>query len=102
MIRRHPCFTLFPYTTLFRSVLDVAAGDGVALRQRVEIDVVRQGRLLRVELDAPDLLALLGAGHLEHDVGADAALRSEEHTFELQSPDHLVCRPLLEKQRYSR
>src|SRR5258708_29425300 len=65
MIRRPPRSTLFPYTTLFRSVYGVAH--------------VRGGGLARG----------LGVAGLDG--------RSEEHTSELQSPDHLVCRLLLEK-----
>src|SRR5258708_26545050 len=71
MIRRPPRSTLFPYTTLFRS-LDLEDAQGRHLR-----------RLAR-----PD--------------GGAQSLRSEEHTSELQSPDHLVCRLLLEKKKKSR
>src|SRR2546425_9679410 len=80
MIRRPPRSTLFPYTTLFRSLelLAVAAPGGVALNPAQ--DVV--GRLVRA---APDL-----------DV---VAARSEEHTSELQSLAYLVCRLLLEKKK---
>src|SRR5258708_22382487 len=66
MIRRPPRSTLFPYTTLFRSV-------GILER------VIRQ----RGAQQRHALVVLF--------------LRSEEHTSELQSPDHLVCRLLLEK-----
>src|SRR5258708_15396098 len=75
MIRRPPRSTLFPYTTLFRSRQGPATLDAVR-RQRA-----RTGpRLLERVLHGPVL-----------------ARRSEEHTSELQSPDHLVCRLLLEK-----
>src|SRR5947208_12533452 len=78
MIRRPPRSTLFPYTTLFRS----SAGTGA--RSRAE---------------APALPAL-GAGMSERPTAAPAEpARSEEHTSELQSPDHLVCRLLLEKKK---
>src|SRR5258708_14057136 len=80
MIRRPPRSTLFPYTTLFRSVL-------VGARQLGE----RAQRL--VQLLAAALDALFGSGH---------QTRSEEHTSELQSPDHLVCRLLLEKKKNQR
>src|SRR5258708_25578628 len=91
MIRRPPRSTLFPYTTLFRS-LDIAR-DHVgrqALAQRL--------RDLALRYFARSLLA----GVVGHDVdraGLDLVGidRSEEHTSELQSPDHLVCRLLLEK-----
>src|SRR5258708_27027202 len=76
MIRRPPRSTLFPYTTLFRSV---AAFDGaVSGADRAEDAGVGTGH-------APD--------------GARERVRSEEHTSELQSPDHLVCRLLLEKKK---
>src|SRR5258708_33214012 len=81
MIRRPPRSTLFPYTTLFRSrdddrTLDQPGGRG---------DVDR-GFAVDRDHHAADL----------HDQ------RSEEHTSELQSPDHLVCRLLLEKKKTRR
>src|SRR2546429_2107347 len=81
MIRRPPRSTLFPYTTLFRS-----GGRGHAL---VEAHVVEEELLRLVErgVHARDLY-----GHRRH-------LRSEEHTSELQSRLHLVCRLLLEKKK---
>src|SRR5256885_11988445 len=81
MIRRPPRSTLFPYTTLFRSV---------------EVDGSRRGLPLaggRGGRDFLDLLPLLGLGLPAH--------RSEEHTSELQSPCNLVCRLLLEKKKPS-
>src|SRR5258708_20098825 len=71
MIRRPPRSTLFPYTTLFRSV-----------QGGMYADLRRESALRTVELDFPGY-----------------AIRSEEHTSELQSPDHLVCRLLLEKKK---
>src|SRR3712207_8591010 len=98
MIRRPPRSTLFPYTTLFRSR---RGREGDALPARA---VTRQlGRRLRVEAAlrpladalhherAEDLLAV------DEDVLDALALRSEEHTSELQSRQYLVCRLLLEK-----
>src|SRR5947208_11334055 len=82
MIRRPPRSTLFPYTTLFRS-------DQVLPDPR--------GRQQEVGTDLPQIL--------EHRLGTLGAVdraaddRSEEHTSELQSPDHLVCRLLLEKKK---
>src|SRR2546425_7356817 len=75
MIRRPPRSTLFPYTTLFRSLL-VARTDG-AVGREVEDLPVRVGQ-------APERVA---------------APRSEEHTSELQSLAYLVCRLLLEKKK---
>src|SRR2546422_3299253 len=101
MIRRPPRSTLFPYTTLFRSAHRLArrcarepARVGARIGQGEEVIVALLG-------DAEHLLDL-GLG-LEHEVlGAPAAedphrARSEEHTSELQSRLHLVCRLLLEK-----
>src|SRR2546426_9140153 len=81
MIRRPPRSTLFPYTTLFRSVvLLLPLGRGLVLG----------GHLVWV--------GLLGDRDLVSDALADAP-RSEEHTSELQSPCNLVCRLLLEKKK---
>src|SRR2546422_5318788 len=92
MIRRPPRSTLFPYTTLFRSLVRQAGeviGDGLLGDQLVERDVLdRRGRL--ADQIAEDV-ALCG---LER--------RSEEHTSELQSRLHLVCRLLLEKKKNRR
>src|SRR5258708_26394182 len=93
MIRRPPRSTLFPYTTLFRSLLsgglDSATSLGVARREGFECYVLSfdYGQRHRIELEA----AARVARHF--------AVRSEEHTSELQSPDHLVCRLLLEKKK---
>src|SRR5687768_18356605 len=78
MMRRPPRSTLFPYTTLFRSV-------GVARPDvRVAVEVV-------VVVDVDVVVTPAGAP------APAAAPRSEEHTSELQSRLHLVCRLLLEK-----
>src|SRR5258708_14472290 len=74
MIRRPPRSTLFPYTTLFRSRYWLfLAWNPIAAHSIVE---------LAAKIDA-----------------ARRGTRSEEHTSELQSPDHLVCRLLLEKKK---
>src|SRR3989442_8781941 len=82
MIRRPPRSTLFPYTTLFRSQRhDFARADRHAdMLQHPEALAVRQEEIVR---DVPSL----------------AQDRSEEHTSELQSRPHLVCRLLLEKKK---
>src|SRR3989442_6756190 len=84
MVRRPPRSTLFPYTTLFRSRLALADAARDPARERLHGLPDRGGRrcLLR---------------HL-HDRGGREA-RSEEHTSELQSRPHLVCRLLLEKKK---
>src|SRR5690348_17402788 len=83
MIRRPPRSTLFPYTTLFRSVtrmVDICTG-------RVRGDTAIPGDQ-RIEEPMSD-----------NSSGQSRPLRSEEHTSELQSPVHLVCRLLLEKKK---
>src|SRR5258708_22455741 len=94
MIRRPPRSTLFPYTTLFRSPCGRAAA-------HEEIILDRNGNTLKRAARAPSLqmyIAFIGRssrfGINESDIHLQ---RSEEHTSELQSPDHLVCRLLLEK-----
>src|SRR2546429_5859500 len=94
MIRRPPRSTLFPYTTLFRSVGERGEAEPAHHRQR---DLVQH--LARVAGD--DSRAEDAVGALLH-VHLDEALllavgRSEEHTSELQSRLHLACRLLLEK-----
>src|SRR2546430_8830979 len=87
MIRRPPRSTLFPYTTLFRSLPhldDVVLGDPV----RRDVD------LLAVDQEVAVLDQLPG-----HVPGHGPAARSEEHTSELQSQSNLVCRLLLEKKK---
>src|SRR5438045_4333596 len=79
MIRRPPRSTLFPYTTLFRSEPERMEEDDL-------VDPVQ-------ELGAEVLPQRLG------DLPADSFARSEEHTSELQSLRHLVCRLLLEKKK---
>src|SRR5205823_12991046 len=81
VFRRPPSSTLFPYTTLFRSLLDAALG---TLR---DSPYARNGKL-REAVDHPILFVI----DYEQD-------RSEEHTSELQSLAYLVCRLLLEKKK---
>src|SRR5258708_27118307 len=84
MIRRPPRSTLFPYTTLFRSLFR-------RLLERVE--------------QRPELFVDIAQDHVVCDQFLinlrQLFERSEEHTSELQSPDHLVCRLLLEKKNTS-
>src|SRR5258708_20630071 len=95
MIRRPPRSTLFPYTTLFRSLffIPILAGN-VILRH-----------LMRANFP---LVRAFGVFHALHHLGLERVsllkqlVRSEEHTSELQSPDHLVCRLLLEKKKTMR
>src|SRR3712207_7733383 len=93
MIRRPPRSTLFPYTTLFRSLALLVRELALAVAQvRGLLELLRLDRGLLV---APRRLDLL----LELPV--DGRGRSEEHTSELQSRQYLVCRLLLEKKTNS-
>src|SRR5258708_11653118 len=90
MIRRPPRSTLFPYTTLFRSVLLPQA----VLNYRAAHHCKLPEIFLSWEIWATMTSCLMVMCKAQVQV-----LRSEEHTSELQSPDHLVCRLLLEKQK---
>src|SRR5689334_23697959 len=82
MIRPPPRSTLFPYTTLFRS----AQRDGV-------------GRAVRAPPDPRAAVRPVPGGAVDRLVADRLRRRSEEHTSELQSQFHLVCRLLLEKKK---
>src|SRR2546429_513123 len=88
MIRRPPRSTLFPYTTLFRSDFEVGAKQLGLYDQNMKF-TVEPGRV-RV---------FVGGSSVG---GLEAEFRSEEHTSELQSRLHLVCRLLLEKKKKTR
>src|SRR5258708_21313059 len=95
MIRRPPRSTLFPYTTLFRSAINSA--NTTYRNAYVQLDGQRRHNMAQDGLSfAQDL-----ATHAESTARSIAGdrPRSEEHTSELQSPDHLVCRLLLEKKK---
>src|SRR5687768_17854553 len=101
MLRPPPRSTLFPYTTLFRSLdVRVVLGrqhDGVDLR-RLAVDVFHRDLRLRVRAQPLELAVLAQLGLLlDQAVREVDRQRSEEHTSELQSRLHLVCRLLLEK-----
>src|SRR5207244_8774754 len=81
-------FTLFPYTTLFRSALTVF--DGLTEQQLGKVAIP----------DGPQYLSLPPGETVYVSTRRGTVDRSEEHTSELQSPDHLVCRLLLEKKKY--
>src|SRR5438552_14803303 len=83
MIQRPPRSTLFPYTTLFRSLNATRANT-------YKVDAV----LFAGDLTGKALVPIVSGAD-----GRWTAERSEEHTSELQSPDHLVCRLLLEKKK---
>src|SRR5258708_27858173 len=95
MIRRPPRSTLFPYTTLFRSSKWIESStppdddlEIVRLSAARARGMDEAGAEIARQLNGP-MTALQTAGQF----------RSEEHTSELQSPDHLVCRLLLEKKK---
>src|SRR5258708_9779170 len=91
MIRRPPRSTLFPYTTLFRS-LTTGEEEGF-LGRHIDTSGIESESRRSVLAPAASAVASSGAD-------SDApGVRSEEHTSELQSPDHLVCRLLLEKKK---
>src|SRR2546422_7739908 len=86
MIRRPPRSTLFPYTTLFRSLPEPQRSALLAAMETVE-RLLRSGAV-RLSVEDPDSPA-----------ARNCLARSEEHTSELQSRLHLVCRLLLEKKK---
>src|SRR2546429_3720011 len=94
MIRRPPRSTLFPYTTLFRSL-----GEKHFYTSSLDLLPGAQPNLSLIVLKS-DEEALASLGRLNHTlVGLGLIVRSEEHTSELQSRLHLVCRLLLEKKK---
>src|SRR3712207_7100288 len=97
MIRRPPRSTLFPYTTLFRSLR--RRGLGLALYERFFADARADGRSIVKAVTWPGNRASIA---FHRSIGFDVdegAGRSEEHTSELQSRQYLVCRLLLEKKK---
>src|SRR3712207_7755187 len=86
MIRRPPRSTLFPYTTLFRSYPFIDHSTGGSIDGTI--------RATEAMLAGATNATLIVPGH-----GGPASSRSEEHTSELQSPQYLVCRLLLEKKK---
>src|SRR5258707_7195870 len=99
MIRRPPRSTLFPYTTLFRSIHTERSDDrgGAAGRHTeaevIERDAVRGDELRELGSDTP-------RGRRESLAMTQKRDRSEEHTSELQSRQYLVCRLLLDKKKH--
>src|SRR2546430_9295364 len=94
MIRRPPISTLFPYTTLFRSLELRDFSDPTPGPRDVVLEIKASGmcgRGCRSERHSRGLFSVSGV-HVVRPLG-----RSEEHTSELQSQSNLVCRLLLEK-----
>src|SRR2546430_12406319 len=94
MIRRPPRSTLFPYTTLFRSM--VLLRECALHRPRAGDDHGAVRHFAAVDLPAHRVVD--GRGAVDDDARADDS-RSEEHTSELQSQSNIVCRLLLEKKK---
>src|SRR5256884_8208313 len=101
MIRRPPRSTLFPYTTLFRSVSDTGIGIAPADQRKlfqefVQLDASESRRYegTGLGLALSKRLVELHGGTIgvESELGKGSTFRSEEHTSELQSRLHLVCR----------
>src|SRR3712207_7390363 len=93
MIRRPPRSTLFPYTTLFRSLLANCYRNSLALAEENGIDSIAFPAISTGVFGYPAEEAARVA------LGTVVGERSEEHTSELQSRQYLVCRLLLEKQK---
>src|SRR5258708_21257026 len=91
MIRRPPRSTLFPYTTLFRSLTETWYPDRP---NGATPQVTTAGKVRELQS-----LAFINFTNWLMNGQLTAGNRSEEHTSELQSPDHLVCRLLLEKKK---
>src|SRR5690348_17923407 len=98
MIRPPPRSTLFPYTTLFRSwqCTKLSNGRSFLMNPKGKVCVVTGGASGIGEATARAFANAGAKGVVVADLNAD---RSEEHTSELQSPVHLVCRLLLEKKK---
>src|SRR2546430_7467141 len=108
MIRRPPRSTLFPYTTLFRSLVLIRQYGGLRIPGRKEArpGVLRPARGAQIQVHVPGLQSQPVHGRQMPDRVAHVRMRdelrpcrSEEHTSELQSQSNLVCRLLLEKKK---
>src|SRR5258708_10770983 len=98
MIRRPPRSTLFPYTTLFRS-----PKQQITPLTLEEFKVIQTAEAPMKRLKAAGFLLIVTTNQPGLSRGYQSRReRSEEHTSELQSPDHLVCRLLLEKKKHPR
>src|SRR3712207_7108753 len=101
MIRRPPRSTLFPYTTLFRSFSGDPHPGNSMLMDDGRMAFIDFGLFKRIPQSVADSELAIGRAGIEEDGAALLeALRSEEHTSELQSRQYLVCRLLLEKKIY--
>src|SRR3712207_7585147 len=97
MIRRPPRSTLFPYTTLFRSMVEPGNSIVGKMLERLFASMVNGPSMNCRPHASRQRLDLSQLSRLRDLDGGQALLRSEEHTSELQSRQYLVCRLLLEK-----
>src|SRR2546427_1718316 len=108
MIRRPPRSTLFPYTTLFRSLSKIPRlvemfSRRLQVQERLTTQIANtlnealQPRGVAVVTEAIHLCMLMRGVEKQNSKAITSAMRSEEHTSELQSQSNLVCRLLLEK-----
>src|SRR5438552_4793421 len=97
MFRPPPRSTLFPYTTLFRSDVLRRAGFKVEMTRSSDISVSLDDRVNFANRFTRAVFISIHFNSSNGGTGLES--RSEEHTSELQSPDHLVCRLLLEKKK---
>src|SRR5207244_11897796 len=93
--------TLFPYTTLFRSrkVLGIGLSRKECFSGGIHVQIPYGVVRSPAEYGAVQQAAARGIQFQNEHVRVESVRRSEEHTSELQSPDHLVCRLLLEKKK---
>src|SRR5687768_17683800 len=101
MVRRPVSSTLFPYTTLFRSVVGILPALGTTAGMALLVPFVFGMDQTAALAMMTGLLAVVATGDTVTSIllGIPGASRSEEHTSELQSRLHLVCRLLLEKKK---
>src|SRR3712207_8668660 len=97
MIRRPPRSTLFPYTTLFRSIAGAAFAFLVVVPAALSFLLQFNAEQFNTELRAREYYSFVTMTVLGVGVMFQVPIRSEEHTSELQSRQYLVCRLLLEK-----
>src|SRR3989442_10092719 len=93
MIRRPPRSTLFPYTTLFRSLVNPGSKNTENIDLTSLYEKIDKEQLKSLTIQQTEVVAI--------DKNSGREYRSEEHTSELQSRPHLVCRLLLEKKTTS-
>src|SRR2546430_8347365 len=99
MIRRPPRSTLFPYTTLFRSLVNITNGKTAKLNCMLRITWLKMSKSAVPFSPHNAVTTMAGAMAMLRVIRRRSQGRSEEHTSELQSQSNLVCRLLLEKKK---